>query len=472
VSRPADAPKRLGVRTRSRFHRPAQYSNKVNFPKFVLAEQSFPNRAVSDIPGQIRRELSQSDFVSRVPKGARIAIGVGSRGISNIATIVKAVVQFWKEQGAQPFIIPAMGSHGAATAEGQLDVLAHYGIHEATMGVPVLSSLDVVPVGKTPEGIETFMDKNAYDADAVFLVARVKWHTDFAGALESGLFKMMAIGLGKFAGARQYHTFAYRIGLEQMIRSVGARIFSTGKLLGGLAIQEGAHHETAGLTAVSSGKGLEAMVAHEEKILREVKSWMAKLPAPAIDILIVDEIGKNISGAGMDTKVINRGVNGQYNPWPDTPIVQRIHARAISEHSYHSAVGLGLADVIHDNLLTDVDWNPTYINSLTASTPASIRIPIHYPTDREALTAIAPTVGKIDLSEVTYCRIHNTLELIRVEVSENLIPSLASNVRVISEPYAIPFDAKGNLRASPAHEDEGDVEIPEHGHSPTTAVRA
>src|SRR5882672_1556613 len=198
----------------------------MNFPKFVLAEQSFPHRAIPNIGEHIRRELAQSDFVARVPKGGRVAIGVGSRGISNIATIAKAVVDFWKEQGFKPFIFPAMGSHGAATAEGQSDVLAHYGIHEATMGVPLLSSLDVVPIGKTPEGIETFIDKNASEADAIFLVARVKWHTDFAGSLESGLFKMMAIGLGKFAGAQKYHTLAYRVGLEQMIRSVGASVFA------------------------------------------------------------------------------------------------------------------------------------------------------------------------------------------------------------------------------------------------------
>ena len=443
----------------------------MNFPKFVLAEQAFPNRAIPNIREHIRQELSQSDFVSRVPKGARLAIGVGSRGISNIATIVKSVVDFWKEQGVKPFLFPAMGSHGAATAEGQSDVLAHYGIHEATMGVPLLSSLDVVPIGKTPEGMETFIDKNASEADAIFLVGRVKWHTDFAGGLESGLFKMMAIGLGKFAGAQKYHTLAYRVGLERMIRSVGASVFATGKVLGGIAIQEGAHHETAGLVAVSSGKGLAAMVAHEEKLLKQVKSWMAKLPAPEIDILIVDEIGKNISGAGMDTKVINRGVNGEYNPWPDTPMVRRIFARGISDLSYHSAVGLGMADVIHDRLLNDVDWKPTYINSLTASTPACIRIPIHYPSDREALSAIAPTVGKTDLSEVTYCRIHNTLELIRVEVSENLVPSLHSNVKSISPSYELKFDAAGNVGPMPVPEDEGDFEVAKHGSSPAESVR-
>src|SRR5438270_158347 len=207
----------------------------MNLPRFVLAEQHFPNRAIQNIPDHIHRELAGSGISSRVSKGTRIAIGVGSRGISNIATIVKSVVEFWKAQGANPFIIPAMGSHGAASAEGQSDVLAHYGIHQATMGVPVVSSLDVVELGTTPEGIKTFMDKSAFEADGVFLVARVKWHTDFAGTIESGLFKMMAIGLGKFAGAQQYHSFAYKIGLEQMIRSVGASVLASGKVLGGLA---------------------------------------------------------------------------------------------------------------------------------------------------------------------------------------------------------------------------------------------
>ncbi len=414
-------------------------------PRFVLAQQSFPDRTIANIPQHIRAELSNSDFLLRVPKNPRIAIGVGSRGISNISTIVKEVVGFWKEHGAKPFIFPAMGSHGAATAEGQADVLAHYGIHEATMGVPVVSSLDVVPLGVTPDGIETFMDKNAYESDGVFLVSRIKWHTDFSGALESGLFKMMAIGLGKFAGARQYHTFAYRIGLEEMIRSVGVRVFASGKVLGGLAIQEGAHHETAGLVAVSSSQGLQAMMAQEEKLLREVKSWKANLPAPDIDVLIVDEIGKNISGAGMDTKVINRSVNGDYNPYPELPIIRRIYARAISDLSYHSGVGLGMADVVHDRLVNDIDWNPTYINSLTASTPACIRTPIHFPSDHEALSNIARTVGKIDLAAVTYCRIRNTMELVNLAVSENLIPSLASNVSVVSEPFEVSFDANGDL---------------------------
>jgi lactate racemase-like protein len=417
----------------------------MKFPRFVLAEQSFPDRAIHNIPDHIRNELNNSDFAARVPKGARVAIGVGSRGISNIATIVKSVVDYWKEQGANPFIIPAMGSHGAASAEGQSDVLAHYGIHEATMGCPIVSSLDVVNLGVTPEGTQTFMDKAVFEADSVFLVARVKWHTDFVGSIESGLFKMMAIGLGKFAGAQQYHSLAYRVGLEQMVRSVGAAVFASNKVLGGLAIQESAHHETAGLVAVSSSQGLERMIRQEEKLLAEVKTWAAKLPVPEVDVLIVDEIGKNISGAGMDTKVINRNVFGEYNPWPNTPKVHRLYARALSELTYHSGVGLGMADVVHDRLVNEVDWKPTYINSLTASTPAAVRTPIHFPSDLECLEAIAPTVGKLALETVTYLRIKNTLELAHLIVSENLIDKLSVETQVVSEPFHLQFNTSGDI---------------------------
>lgn len=436
----------------------------MNLPRFVRVHQSFPDRRIHDIREHVLQELAAGGFAQRVPKGGRIAIGVGSRGIANIALIVKSVVEFWKTQGARPFIIPAMGSHGAATAEGQADVLANYGIHEATMGVPVVSSLDVVPVGKTPEGIEVFMDKAGYESDGIFLVPRVKWHTDFDAPIESGLFKMMAIGLGKFAGAQRYHTYAYRIGLETMVRSVGSTVFASGKVLGGLAIQEGALHETAGLVAVTSAEGLDAMLAHEERLLAEVKSWKAQLPAPEIDILIVDEIGKDISGAGMDTKVVNRDVYGRSNPWQHLPFVHRVYARALSEHTYHSAVGIGMADVVHDRLVNNVDWKPTYINSLTASTPAAIKTPIHFRSDREALERIAPTVGKLDVSTVTYCRIRNTLELVDVEVSENLVGHLAPNAQAVSAPYPVQFDANGDIVEAPGAN--------RHGHDAKAAEPA
>jgi hypothetical protein len=418
------------------------------FSRLLTVRQNFPDRSIRDIPGTIRRELESCTIASRVHPGARVAIGVGSRGIANIATITRAVVDFWKSRGCQPFIFPAMGSHGAATAEGQADVLAHLGIHEATMGCPILSSLEVVSAGKTPDGIEAFLDRNASQSDGVFLVGRVKWHTDFAGKIESGLFKMMAIGLGKFAGAQRYHTYAYKVGLEHVIRSVGRQVLASGKILGGMAILEDANHNTAQLTAVP----VEAMEQKEEELLALSKSWMGRIPVKELDILIVDEIGKIFSGAGMDTKVVNRGVQGQYNPWDTAPPIHRIFLRGLSSGSYGNAVGVGLADIIHSRLLEKVDWNATAINSLTASTPSAIRTPLHYPSDRTCLEKIWPTVGKFDPKQVTIGWIRNSLELATLRLSENLRPEIEANpmLEIVGEAEDFAFDAEGDLAVEAA----------------------
>ncbi|MGP8244958.1 MAG: hypothetical protein ACLQVN_10625 [Bryobacteraceae bacterium] len=413
----------------------------MQFPRLMLVRQKFPDRRLADVGGEVRRQLSAAAFASRLKPGSRVAIGVGSRGIHNIASIVRSVVGYWKEAGMQPFLFPAMGSHGAASAAGQSEVLAHYGITESEMGCPLISQLEVVSLGKTSDGIEAFMDRVAYESDGIMLVGRVKWHTDFAGKIESGLFKMMAIGLGKFAGAQRYHTYAYNLGLEHVIRTVGRQVLQSGKILGGLAILEDAWHNTARLDAVP----VEVMEQREEENLALVKSWMARIPVDA-DILILDEIGKNISGAGFDTKVANRSVNGAYNPWPDTPRFERLFLRNLSELTYNSGVGLGMADVVTDRLVDRIDWEPTWINSLTANTPAAIRTPIHFPTDRECLERIAPTVGKVDLGEVTFAWIRNTMELGRVAVSENLLPAIQANpLAEIEAVVDFEFDGAQNL---------------------------
>jgi hypothetical protein len=415
----------------------------MSFSRLLNVHQKFPDRRVADISSTVGKELGSARMGENLKPGARIAIGVGSRGIANVAAIVRAVVDYWKSRGFSPFLFPAMGSHGAATAAGQADVLAHYGIVEAAMGCPVISSLEVVPLGSTPDGIEAFMDKNAFTSDGVFLIGRVKWHTDFAGKIESGLFKMMAIGLGKFAGAQRYHTFAYRLGLEHVIRSVGRQVLKSGKILGGLAILEDANHSTAQLTAVP----VDQMEQKEEELLALCKSWMGRIPVKEIDILIIDEIGKTYSGAGMDTKVVNRSVNGEYNPWDTAPRIHRIFLRGLSDKSYGNGVGLGMADVINDRLLKIIDWTPTHINSLTASTPAAIRTPAHFPTDRLCLEKFWPTVGKFEQSEVTIAWIANSMELANLRLSENLRKEIEANplLEIEGEPEPLDFDESGNL---------------------------
>jgi hypothetical protein len=274
------------------------------------------------------------------------------------------------------------------------------------------------------------------------MVGRVKWHTDYSGKIESGLFKMMAIGLGKFAGAQRYHVYGYKLGLEQVIRSVSRQAFKSGKILGGMAILEDANHRTAQLTAIP----VDQMEKKEEELLRLTKSWMGRLPLP-MNILILDEIGKNFSGAGMDTKVVNRGINGEYNPWDWCPRIDRIFIRGISPHSYGNGVGLGMADVVHDRLLAAIDWNATQINSLTASTPANARTPLHFPTDRECLERIWTTTGRQDKRDVTIGWIANSLEIGTLRLSENLRAEIAANpmLEITGDAEEMEFDRAGDL---------------------------
>jgi hypothetical protein len=334
-----------------------------------------------------------------------------------------------------------MGSHGAATPEGQAEVLAHFGITEQSMGCPVVSRLDVVSLGRTDDGVEVFMDAAAHAADAVMIVGRVKWHTTFTGRLESGLMKMMAIGLGKFAGARKYHTHAQRLGLERVIRTAGRLVLQSGKMIGGLAILEDAHHNTARVEAVAA----DCMEQRDEENLALAKSWMPKLPCD-LDVLIVDEMGKNISGTGMDAKVANRGPGCDYNPWPELPSIQRIFVRDLDPRSYGNALGIGMADVTTDRLVRRIDWEPTRINALTAGIPSRIRVPAHFASDRECLDWIAATAGRLDPAEVTYGWIRNTLVLDRLAISPNLRMQIEGRPQVaIEEEIAVKWDEGGNL---------------------------
>jgi hypothetical protein len=412
------------------------------FPShLLLVRQNFPDLRLPDVRTEARRQLERSGFAARLPPGARVAIGVGSRGIANIAIIVQSVVEYWRDHGLKPFIFPAMGSHGAATPEGQADVLARFGITEPSMGCPIVSRLDVVSLGHTDDGIEVFMDAAAHGADGVMVVGRVKWHTNFNGAIESGLMKMMAIGLGKFAGAQKYHTHAQRLGLEHVIRAAGRRVLQSGKMIGGLAILEDAHHSTAKLDAVPA----DGMERREEANLALVKSWMPRLPCD-LDVLIVDEMGKNISGTGMDAKVVNRGPTSEYNPWPGLPSVRRIFVRDLSAESHGNAVGIGLADVTTDRLVRHIDWGPTRVNALSSGTTSRIRVPVPFSTDREALQWVTGTAGKLDAADVTFGWIRNTLELNRLAISQNLRARLDGQTQAeVEGEIEVKWDECGNL---------------------------
>jgi hypothetical protein len=410
-------------------------------PRLLLVRQNFPDLRLADVGGEARRQLEDGNFAARLQPGARVAIGVGSRGIADIATIVRSVVEYWSGHGMAPFIFPAMGSHGAATPEGQADVLARLGIAESSMGCPIVSRADVVSLGTTGDGIEVFMDAAAHAADAVMIAARVKWHTTFEGRLESGLMKMMAIGLGKFAGAQKYHTHAQRLGLEHVIRTAGRRVLQSGKMIGGLAILEDAHHHTAKLDAVPA----DSMEQRDEENLALAKSWMPKLPCD-LDVLIVDQMGKNISGTGMDAKVVNRGPGCEYNPWPGLPSIRRIFVRDLDPLTHGNALGIGMADVTTDRLVRQIDWEPTRINALSASIPSRIRVPTSFAGDGECLRWVAATAGQLDPARVTYGWIRNTLELDRLAISHNLRALIDGQPQVeVLGDIEVKWDQQGNL---------------------------
>jgi hypothetical protein len=402
--------------------------------------QHFPHRKLPDVATATRAELESSGIASTLKPGAAVAIGAGSRGISNIAVIVRAVVDYFTAHGMKPFIFPAMGSHGAGTAEGQASVLAHYGIDEASMGCPVVSTFDVISLGRTELGIEALAGRDAWQSDAIFLVSRVKWHTSFAGDLESGVAKMLAIGLGKLEGAKSVHGHARTHGMPASIRSVAAHLIETGKILGGLGILEDAFHDTAQLTVLRAA----TLLNQEAELLSTVKSWMVRIPVPAVDVLIVDQIGKNISGTGMDLKIVNRATTGQYNPWPNEPKIERIFVRDLSPNSYGNAVGIGAADVIHSRMIPKIDVNAGRVNAVTSGSLALVRTPLHFDSDRECLDVLAATVGKFNRDDVTFAWIRNTLELGDLALSQNLLES-NPGLEVTGPAFNFEFDAEGNM---------------------------
>lgn len=414
----------------------------MEFPRFLIVRQRFPDRSIKDIPIHVRETLGRSGMAARLRPGSSVAIGVGSRGIANNQAIVRAAVQWWKDQGMRPFIFPAMGSHGAATARGQGQVLAKYGITEPEVGCPVLSSLTVVQLGEA-DGIPVCMDALAHAADGVMLCGRVKWHTDFAGNLESGLFKMMAIGLGKFAGAQVYHSHAHSRGMEDVIRTVGRKVLESGKIVGGLAILEDGNHATAHLEAI----GVLEMEAREEELLRLVKTWKPTIPVSELDWLIINEIGKTISGSGMDPKIVNRTIHGAYNPWPGVPTIRRIYLRGLNKDSYGNAVGLGMADAVHRRLLKAMKRGPTYVNGITSGALASIRTPPWFKCDREALEQTWITTGALRRSQLRMGWIRNTQDLSEMAFSENLRTELEAGgrVEIVGPPKALEFGPGGDL---------------------------
>jgi len=405
----------------------------------LRVRQIFPRPRLADIPGGVRATLG----AARLPikRGDTVAVGAGSRGIANIDAIVKAAIGSLQDLGARPFIFPAMGSHGGATPEGQREVLAHYGITEATMGCEIRATMDVVQVGEAL-GMPVWLDRIASEADWIGLVNRVKPHTDFKGTIESGLFKMLTIGLGKWHGATQYHRANVNHGYETVITAVGREMLAKARIGFGLGIVENGYDETARVEAFSAAD----LEAGERRLLKDAREWMARLPFSPIDVLVVEEIGKNISGAGMDTNVIGRPSN-PHEPFPADPKILWIVALDLTEESGGNATGIGNAEFTTRRLRDKIDWKKTAINCLTACAPNGARLPLAFDSDREAVESALSCIGLTPPEQARVIRVKNTLVLGEIECSEAFLPEIAqrSDLEVIGVPRPLGFDAGGQI---------------------------
>jgi hypothetical protein len=413
----------------------------MKFPKMYRIRQSFDDTRIENIEQAVEAELLNLSLAS-IKAGQRVAITGGSRGIANIAEILKAVVEFFKSIDAQPFIFPAMGSHGGATAEGQIAMLEQLGISEAYLGAPVLSSMEVVEIGRTDYDVPVFVDKNALAADHIIVVNRVKSHTKFKGPIESGLMKMMAIGMGKLKGAEFYHKAAVQHTFPKIITDAGRLVIEKTPVLCALGVVENAYGETALIAGMKS----DAIESKEKELLLHSKKLMARLPFTDIDLLIVDEMGKDISGVGIDPNVTgrNRDLLGVF----DHPVqVKRLFVRDLSAKSKGNAVGIGLADLTTKRLVDKIDYDATYKNCITGISPEKAAVPMHFETDRKAIEVGLGSMGLIGPEKSRTVRIKNTNRLENVEVSGAFAPEIKrrDDLEIIDGPQSMLFDAKGNL---------------------------
>ena len=418
-------------------------SQHLPLPDVFRVRQRFQAPRVDDVEAETHRQLARLGLQRRIKPGDSVAITAGSRGITNIAAILRAAAAHLRSLGAEPFIVPAMGSHGGGTAEGQVGVLARLGITEKACGCPIRASMDTIVVSRAPEGFDVHFDRIASEANHVLVVGRVKPHTRFTGALESGLMKMMLIGLGKHAGAKIYHRAIVDHSFDRIVRSVAHQVFSKIGICGGLAIVENAYDETALIEAVEP----ERFETREPELLDMARRWMARLPFDRADILIMDQIGKDLSGAGMDTNVVGRKTSDHEPGEHETPKIRRICVRGLSPGSHGNATGIGIAEFCLTRALQQMDVAVTRINVLTGSHPTAGMIPLDYPTDRDMLQAAIPTLGLVDTPDTAILWISDTLHLTELECSRAYWP-LAQNradLEILTEPRPLPLDARGML---------------------------
>lgn len=404
-------------------------------PKVVRVRQRFERTRLEDACGAVARALAALPLSARVRPGARIAVTAGSRGIQNLVGMTRAAVDAVKVVGGQPFIVPAMGSHGGATAEGQQRLLADLGISEAAMDCPVVSSMDVEEIGRTPCGAPVYLDRHALHADGILAINRVKLHTIFRGDVESGLCKILAVGLGKHRGAQQIH----KVGLQPFLVETARVILARAPVIAGIAVLENSLDETMEIHAVPPERFEETDAA----LLTRCWQLLPRVPFDPLDVLVVDAMGKNISGTGMDTNVIGIGGRIAGKMTVGTPFIGALVVLGLTPETHGNANGIGLADLTTRRLVDAIDYQATYTNVLTTRLWSAGRLPLILDTDRQAVEA---AVGDATPEEVRLARIPDTLHLEALDISEALVPEArALGLEIAGDPRPLPFDAAGRV---------------------------
>ena len=386
---------------------------ELDYPNGAHIQQLFTGPTVEDVTSRVREELERPEIARRIRLGQKIGLGVGSRGIQCLGEVVRATVKKLREYGAEPFIIPAMGSHGGATPEGQRTVLASYGITEEALGVPIEASMEVVELGKTGSGVPVHFSKAALQADGVVPIGRIKAHTAFRGPVESGLFKMLTIGFGKHKGAATAHSCGFAR-FAELIPEVGRLILDRAPVAFGIAIVENAAEDAAAIEALTP----EEMPKREPELLVKAKAWMGRILFDRFDVLVVDEAGKNISGDGMDPNVTGRFSQPFVQGGPE---IQKIAVLDLTDESHGNACGIGSADVITQNFLDKIDFNQTYTNGVTSTVLSAVRLPVVMPTTQTAVALALRSCNAVEPGEERIVRIKNTLELDEIWVSDALL---------------------------------------------------
>lgn len=417
----------------------------MQFPRMFRLRQTFDGPTVTDVAGDVERELATLGLRDVVRPGQTVAVTAGSRGIANIVVILRATVDHLKRLGAIPFLVPAMGSHGGATAAGQVALLGRYGVTPESMGCEIRSSMETTIVGTTPQGFPVHFDKHAHAADHVLVVNRVKPHTRFAGDIESGLHKMLLIGLGKHAGAILYHRAITDHDFDTVLRAVAGHVIETCRVVGGLAILENARDETALIAGVRPAEFAE----REAALLRQARAWLPRLPFRECDLLILDLLGKDVSGAGMDTNVVGRKFDDKKATDRDDVNCKRIFVRGLTDATGGNATGIGIAEFTNERTAARIDRRATAINCVTGNHVTAAAIPVAFETDRECVEAAFSTLGLIEPRDVKVLHARSTLHLTELLASEAYLDEArrSPNLTALSDAEPMAFDAAGNLTA-------------------------